>query len=168
MTEPIVCPTRRVERAWIDYNGHMNMAFYNLVFDQALDSVFDRLGIGAEYVRSRHASVFTAEIHVHYLDELTLDDPLRVTFQLLDWDEKRIHYYEEMHHAERGYLAATSEQIGLHVDMQTRRATPFPRDIEARLADLMAQHAALPVPERVGHVIGIPPEKSRRASKRSP
>src|SRR5262249_14504312 len=96
MAQLIVCPPRRVERAWIDYNGHMNMAFYNLVFDQALDSVFDQLGIGAEYVRSRHASVFTAEIHVHYLDELTLGDPLRLTFQLLDWDDKRLHYYEEM------------------------------------------------------------------------
>ena len=167
MAELIVCPARRVERAWIDYNGHMNMAFYNLVFDQALDSVFDRLGIGAEYVRSRHASVFTAEIHVHYLDELTLDDPLRVTFQLLDWDEKRIHYYEEMHHAEKGYLAATSEQIGLHVDMQTRRATPFPEDIQARLAELMALHAALPRPERVGHVMGIPPAKSKRGQARA-
>jgi len=162
MAELIVCPPRRVERAWIDYNGHMNMAYYNLVFDQALDTVFDTLGIGADYVRSREASVFTAEIHVHYLDELTLGDPLRITFQLLDWDDKRMHYFEEMYHAEKGYLAATSEQIGLHVDMQSRRATPFPRDIQSRLADLMTQHAALPCPERVGHVIGIPPEKSRR------
>lgn len=162
MTAPIVCPPRRVERAWIDYNGHMNMAYYNLVFDQALDSVFDTLGIGAEYVRTRGASVFTAEIHVHYLDELTLEDPLRLTFQLLDWDDKRIHYYEEMFHGEKGYLAATSEQIGIHVDMQSRRAVPFPDDVTARLGELMVLHKALPRPDRVGHVIGIPPEKSRR------
>ena len=162
MVEPIVCPVRRVERAWIDYNGHMNMAFYNLVFDQALDSVFDRLGIGADYVRSRHASLFTAEVHVHYLDELTLDDPIRVTFQLLDWDDKRLHYYEEMYHGETGNLAATSEQLALHVDMRTRRATPFPDDVMTRLEELMAQHIELPTPERVGHVMGIPPEKSRR------
>ena len=117
MATPYLCAPRRVERAWIDYNGHMNMAYYNLVFDQALDQVFDELGIGAAYVRDGGGSCFTVEIHVTYVQELKLDDPLRVTFQLLDWDEKRLHFFGEMHHAEYGYLAATSEQMSLHVDM---------------------------------------------------
>ena len=111
MTAPFVCPVRSVERAWIDYNGHMNMAYYNLVFDQALDCVFDELGIGAAYVQSGGGSCFTVEIHVSYVQELRLGDPMRVTFQLLDWDEKRLHFLGEMHHAGEGYLAATSEQL---------------------------------------------------------
>ncbi len=53
MATPYLCAPRRVEPAWIDYNGHMNMAYYNLVFDQALDEVFDELGIGAAYVQER-------------------------------------------------------------------------------------------------------------------
>lgn len=158
---PFVCRERPVESAWIDYNGHMNMAFYNLVFDQALDHVFDQLGIGAEYVRQRGGSVFTAEIHVHYLQELALGDPIRVNFQLLDWDEKRLHYYEEMYHAREGYLAAASEQLGLHVDMTSRKAGPFPVDVQARINELMHLHIDLPRSERVGHVMGIPAEKSR-------
>lgn len=156
MPAPIVCPPNAVQEAWIDYNGHMNMAFYNLVFDQCLDFVFDELGIGAEYVKTGGGSCFTREIHVNYLRELSLGDPLRVTFQLLDWDIKRLHFFEQMYHAEAGYLAATSEQLALHVDMQTRRTAPFPDEIRARLAALMESHRALGRPEQVGHVIGIP------------
>ena len=105
------CPERRVESAWIDYNGHMNMAYYHVLFDQALDHVFDDLGVGAAYVASGAGSCFTAEVHVAYLDELSEADPVRVSYQLLDWDEKRLHLFAEMHHATAGYLAATSEQL---------------------------------------------------------
>ncbi len=162
MSSAITCPPRSVEREWIDYNGHMNMAYYNLVFDQALDHVFDSLGIGADYVRERGGSCFTVEIHVHYIQELSLGDPIALTFQLLDWDEKRLHYYMEMHHGKEGYLAATSEQMALHVDMTSRKAGPYPADVATRIDALMVQHRNLIRPERVGHVMAIPPEKSRR------
>lgn len=150
----IECPVQTVEPAWIDYNGHMNMAYYNLVFDRALDYVYDQLGIGAEYVRAG-GSCFTAEIHVNYLQEVVLGDPLRVTFQLLDQDAKRLHFFEHMYHAGSGYLAATSEQLALHVDMTTRRSAPFPPPIQARIDALHRQHATLPRPEQAGRVIGI-------------
>jgi len=161
LTTAFICPRRVVEPAWIDYNGHMNMAYYNLVFDQALDAVFDHLGIGAEYVRTRGGSFFTVEIHVHYLDELALGDPISVGFQLLDWDDKRLHFFAEMHHGTEGFLAATSEQLLLHVDMASRKAAPFPADVASNVDALMRAHHDLPRSERVGHVIGIPPEKSR-------
>jgi acyl-CoA thioester hydrolase len=152
---PILCPDQTVETAWIDYNGHMNMAFYNLAFDRALDHVYDQLGIGAEYVRSGGGSCFTAEIHVNYLQELLEGDPIRVTFQLLDWDPKRLHFFEHMYHGSEGYLAATSEQLALHVDMANRRTAPFPAAVQTRLAALMTAHAALPRPPQVGRVMGI-------------
>jgi acyl-CoA thioester hydrolase len=152
---PITCPELRVDEAWIDYNGHMNMAFYNLVFDKAVDNVYDDLGIGLEYVRSGGGSCFTAEIHVNYLSELVLNDPIRVTFQLLDWDAKRLHFFEQMYHAETGELAATSEQMALHVDMSERRASPFPNTAQEKISALMAAHQDLEKPEQVGTVIGI-------------
>jgi acyl-CoA thioester hydrolase len=162
MATPYLCAPRRVERAWIDYNGHMNMAYYNVVFDQALDQVFDELGIGAAYVSGGGGSCFTVEIHVTYVQELKLDDPLRVTFQLLDWDEKRLHFYGEMYHADEGYLAATSEQMSLHVDMASRKAGPLPAQAQERIDALMRQHRGLAIPERVGHVMKIPAERSKR------
>jgi len=162
VTAPFLCIDRRVEAAWIDYNGHMNMAYYNLVFDQALDQVFDELGIGADYVRSGGGSCFVVEIHVSYVQEVKLDDPLRITFQLLDWDEKRLHLFGEMFHAGQGYLAATSEQLVLHVDMESRKAGPFPADVQTQVARMMGAHGRLPQPEKVGHVMGIPPARSKR------
>jgi acyl-CoA thioester hydrolase len=159
-TAPIECPAQTVEDGWIDYNGHMNMAFYNLAFDRAVDHVYDRLGIGADYVRLRGGSCFTREVHVNYLRELSAGDPIRVTFQLLDWDAKRLHFFEEMYHADQGYLAATSEQLALHVSMTSRSTHPFPQDIQAHLEELMSAHSQLQTPARVGRVMGI-----RRSSR---
>lgn len=152
---PVQCPLRKVERAWVDLNGHMNMAYYHLLFDESLDSLFTALGIGWDYTQRGEGSSFTAEVHVCYLDELLEGDPVRVTYQLLDWDEKRIHVFGEMYHAEKGYLAATSEQMCVHVDMKTRRVSPFPAAQQSRIAALMEAHRALPRPPQVGRVIGI-------------
>ncbi len=152
---PILCPIQRVEPSWIDYNGHMNMAFYNLAFDRGVDHVYDLLGIGADYARSGEGSCFTLEIHVNYLQELVLDDPIGIHFRLLDCDAKRLHFFEEMYHAEKGYLAATSEQLALHVDMKTRRAAPLPETVQASLATMLSIHGTLPKPPQVGRVIGI-------------
>jgi acyl-CoA thioester hydrolase len=151
----IVCPLQRVEPGWIDYNRHMNMAYYHLAFDRALDHVYEQLGIGLTYTASGAGSCFTLEVHATYLQELVLDDPLVVHFQLLDRDPKRLHFFEYMYHAEQGYLAATSEQIALHVDMKTRRAAEFPEEAMRRIDDLWTRQAALPRPAQAGNVIGI-------------
>ena len=84
---PFVSSGMKVEPAWIDYNGHLNMAYYNVLFDRAVDEVFELLGCGADYVK-KGFSTFTAEVHVRYLRELKEGDPVRVTFQLLDYDCK--------------------------------------------------------------------------------
>jgi len=153
---PLVCPERRVDRAWIDYNGHMNMAYYNVAFDHALDHAYDVLGIGEGYLEATGHSHFSLEAHVTYLREVRAGDPLTITWQLLDWDYKRLHFFERMYHAREGYLAATSEQISIHVDMASRRSAPFPADVQAKLEHVQAAHAALPTPSEVGHAIGIP------------
>ena len=156
---PITCPIQRVEKTWIDYNGHMNMAYYNLAFDRGVDHAYDLLGIGADYARSGAGSCFVLEAHVTYLQELVLDDPIEIRFRLLDWDVKRLHYFEEMYHAEQGYLAATSEQLAMHVHMQTRRSAPFPEAAQAEIAALFEAHQDLSRPGQIGRVMGIPSKK---------
>jgi acyl-CoA thioester hydrolase len=140
---------------WIDYNGHMNVAFYNLAFDKAVDEFFDLIGIGVDYVERTDCSAFILESHVHYLQEVVAGDPLRFTLRLLDLDRKRVHYFLEMFHDTDGYLAATSEQILIHLDLSTRRTTVFPEDAVRKLSELMEIHDQAEVPELVGHVIGI-------------
>jgi acyl-CoA thioester hydrolase len=152
---PLECPIRKVEAAWVDLNGHMNMAYYHLLFDESLDVAFTEFGIGWEYTKQGEGSCFTAEVHVCYLNEMTEGAPVRVTYQLLDWDAKRIHLFGHMYHAETGELAATSEQMCIHVDMKSRRAAPFPEDAQSKIAALMKTHETLPRPEQAGRVMEI-------------
>ena len=155
LTAPIVCPTMQVDDAWIDYNGHMNMAYYLLIFDRCLDFVYDQLNIGEAYVKTSGGSCFSREIQVNYLQELVVGDPVRVTFQLMDYDEKRLHFFQHMYHDQDDYLAATSEQLALHVDANLRRTTPLPVTVKEQLNELMQKHKTLPTPEQAGSHIGI-------------
>ena len=153
---PFVSSVMRVEPAWIDYNGHLNMAYYNVLFDRAVDEVYELLGLGLDYLKNRRHSTFTAEVHIRYLRELKEGDPVRVSFQLLDYDEKRLHYFEELHHAEEGWLSATSENMALNVAMDAKKTAPFPADVMAHLARMKAAHATLPVPQGAGRRIAMP------------
>src|SRR6202795_2162306 len=153
---PFVSSLMKVEPAWIDYNGHLNMAYYNVLFDRAVDEVFELLGCGAEYVRKRQLSFFTAEVHVRYLRELRAGDPVRVTFQLLDFDLKRMHCFEQLFHAEEGWVSATSENMSLHVDMAAKKTAPFPTEVTRRLIQMKAAHGQLPRPEAAGRSVAMP------------
>jgi acyl-CoA thioester hydrolase len=152
---PFVSSVMRVDPEWIDYNGHLNMAYYNVLFDRAVDETYELIGVGSEYVASRRQSIFTAEVHVRYLRELHAGDQVRVTFQLIDYDAKRLHYFEQLFHAAGGWVSATSENLSLHVDMASRKTAAFPQEVTARLAEMKASHALLPVPEAAGRRIGM-------------
>ncbi len=152
---PYVSSAMRVDPQWIDYNGHLNMAFYNVLFDRAVDELFALVGLGPDYLRQENASCFVAEVHVRYLRELMANDPVRVTAQLVDFDDKRLHYFLELRHAEEGWLSATTENLSLHVDMGSKKVTPFPAEILTNLALLKAAHAGLNRPAALGRVIGI-------------
>jgi acyl-CoA thioester hydrolase len=152
---PFVSSVMTVEPAWIDYNGHLNMAYYNVLFDRAVDEVFEVLGCGAEYVKQGF-STFTAEVHVRYLRELHANDPVRVTFQLLDYDSKRMHYFEQLFHAAEGWVSATSENMSLHVDMAAKKTAPFSVEVTRRLIQMKASHSQLPRPEAAGRSVAMP------------
>jgi acyl-CoA thioester hydrolase len=146
----------QIEPQWIDYNGHLNMAYYNVMFDRAIDEMWLHLGIGPAYMKERHCSTFTAECHVRYLREIHLGDPVQISVYLLDTDEKRLHTFEELRHAAEGWLSATSENMTMHIDMAARKTAPFPPDIRARIAAIAQSHASLPRPEGVGRRVAMP------------
>ena len=153
---PFVSSIMTVEPAWIDYNGHLNMAYYNVLFDRAVDEAYELVGIGLDYLKRHKHSTFTAEVHVRYLRELKEGDPVRVTFQLLAYDAKRIHYFEQLFHASEGWISATSENMTLHVDMTTKKVAPFPDSVMRSLAAMKAAHERLPRPENAGRRIAMP------------
>lgn len=152
---PLDCGRATVLPDWIDYNGHMNVGYYVLAIDQALDRCFDRFDCGKSYVEATNHSFFVLETHVRYLREVTAGAPLAFTFQLLAHDEKRLHYFIEMRHAEEGFLSATSEQIALHVDLGRRRAAPMPARIRTLFDEMAALHAPLPAPEGLAGAMGL-------------
>lgn len=159
-SEPFQCSVMRIEPQWIDYNGHLNMAYYNVLFDRATDEFWLKLGIGPDYVKTRNGSTFTAECHLRYLREIHLDDPVRVSVLLIAADEKRLHTFEELRHATEGWLSATSENMTVHVDMATRKVAPFPPDIGARIQTVVDAHNLIARPEGIGRQIAMP-SKSR-------
>lgn len=156
MTEPSPHRSSRltVQSDWIDYNGHLNMAFYNVLFDRGADELFTVFGFGPERAKATGFSTFSAEFHVCYLRELHEGDGVYVTSQLLDFDEKRFHFYQELYH-EDGWLSATGEGLGLHVDLAGPRVAPMPQDALDAMRELHNAHAKLPWPERAGRRIGI-------------
>ena len=152
---PFVSSVMRVEQGWIDYNGHLNMAYYNVLFDRCVDEAYELLGIGADYLKTGR-SFFTAEVHLRYLRELHAGDPVRVTFQLLDFDKKRIHTFQQLFHAEEGWVSATSENMSLHVDMTSKKTAPLSDAAVRCLGQMKASHARLPRPEAAGRRIAMP------------
>ena len=155
-TAPLLSSPIAIDPAWIDYNGHLNMAYYNVIFDRALDEVLLPTGLGPDYIRETGCTYMAVEAHICYLREVFRTDTVRVSIRVLDLDAKRMHLYCEMQHATEGWLAATSEWMFLHVDTDERRTAPWPPEIFDRLQAIHQAGAHLENPERVGRRIGIP------------
>jgi len=153
---PFVSSVMIVEPQWIDYNGHLNVAYYNVLFDRAIDELYELLGLGPDYLKTHAFSTMVAESHVRYLRELKEADPVRVSVQVLDYDAKRIHTFEELRHAHEGWLAATCENMTLSVDMTAKKVAPFTKAVRDNLAKLQAAHDKLPRPEAAGRSVSMP------------
>ena len=162
---PLEAPVRKVLPEWIDYNGHMNVAFYSLAFDQSLDVILEEvLGIGPGYVRERRHGPYVVQNHIHYLLELLEGEEFQVHFRMLDADAKRIHVFLEMFRTRDGALVATSEQLIVNVDLARRRSAPFPVDRAERIREVRNAQAAMPQPEQAGATLEIRRRPTPKAS----
>lgn len=160
MTEPdeipeIASDVIEIEDGWVDYNGHLNQAYYGVIFDRAIDSALSPVGLGPEYIAQRNCSYMTVESHTCFVREVLRTDKVRVVTRILEVDDKRLHSYSELRHAHEGWLAATVECMFLHIDMAVRRTAPWPPDLRAALDALEARTGDEPWPERAGRRIGI-------------
>ena len=156
MTEPapFLSSFQTVEADWIDYNEHMNMGYYTVLFDRAADEAYAEIGFGPDYRAASGCTTYTAEFHVRYLRELKLGDRVQGAFRILDHDEKRFHSFQELIR-EDGTVVATGEGIALHVDQSGPKVVPMPEAVLARLRTVAKAHAALPRPEAAGRGIGL-------------
>ncbi len=140
---------------WIDVNNHMNVAYYVLAFDTAVDTLWESFGITENHINVSQSSTFAVESHVTWQRELTLDEPYVITSYLLAYDTKRIHQFMRMYHAEKHYLAATAEWMNLHVDLSVRRVAPWPDAIRERIAAFAGQQKTSDWPAEAGRQMSI-------------
>ena len=157
MSQYIVEYTDSVRPEWIDSNGHMNLAYYVVVFDLGTDRLYDMLGIGNAYREATGYSCFTAETHTLYEREVKVGEPLRVATTLVGVDSKRLRYFHEMFHGVEGHRVAAQELLALHIDMRVRRVAPFPPDRLAAIEAALQARGDWPLPPGLGRRIALPP-----------
>lgn len=131
---------------WIDYNGHLRDAYYALIVSQASDALMDRVGLDAVYRARTACTLYTVEMHLHFLHEVKGTDTVSVELRLAGADRKRIHAAFELARVGQPGLAAVAEVMMLHVLQQGGevRTVPFPAEVSAALSELQATSGALP------------------------
>lgn len=158
----ILAPHREtVKSEWVDYNGHLNEAYYLLIFSHASDDFMDHIGMHANFRESSGYTLYTLETHLRYLREIHVGEPLSVNLRLVDYDAKRVHLFQDMHHETSGDLLATAEILMLCVKQDDGPgAATFPPDMSAKLEALHAEQLNVPPPKGMGKSVGIKRKKS--------
>ena len=141
---------------WIGANGHMNLAYYIVLFDYATDLLFDAIGIGSRYKDTTNHGTFVVETHNLYERELLVGERVRVATQILWTDSKRLHLAHEMFSLANKERAATQELMYLHINLAARRVVPWLPEVRERVAAAAAAHARLATPDWAGRHIAMP------------
>jgi len=145
----------RVKPEWVDYNGHFNMGYFLVAFDQASDAVFDTAGFTPDLRAATGRTIFALETHVLYRREVKPDEAFRVTAQILGVDRKRLHLWQTMIAEGETAPAAHNETMFLCVDHSNPAAAPWPDPVHEGLSAMAAAPAHLPIPPEAGRRISM-------------
>ena len=121
----MILKTEKVIKEWTDYNGHMNLSYYILIFDNAAEVMLTKFKMGGDSAQNDKKSTFAVETHTTYDQEVKLGEEVEVHLTYLGHDKKRIHYRVSMFHKEKKYLAATTEVLSLYIDLNQRKVAEF-------------------------------------------
>lgn len=141
-----------VKPEWIDYNGHMNEAYYVLAFSSAIDLFMDTIGIDQDFRAAHQVSIYTLENMIRYLKEVHLSDHIRIELQVLEHDSKKIRVFSTMYQGVTDTQVATMESLLLHMDMTQHKASAFLPATKEKLDQLAKLHEKLPTPLYSGRV----------------
>jgi acyl-CoA thioester hydrolase len=152
----------RVLPEWIDYNGHLRDAYYCLIVSLATDALMDQVGLDAAYRTRTGCTLYTLEMHLHYLHEILESDTVAVSVRVEGADSKRIHATFEMRRTADPAVAASAEVMLLHVQQSRDKvaAARFPPEVSAALAELQAASSALPTEGPGSRRMGLRPPSS--------
>ena len=121
----LLLTTTKIINNWNDYNGHMNLAFYILVFDKGAEEILSKFKMGEQSAKTTKKSTMIVESHITYNQELQLNDEVDINCVYFDHDKKRLQYKMEMIHKEKKFLASTIEILALYVDLNERKVAEF-------------------------------------------
>ena len=123
---PILLSSQKIIKEWIDYNDHMNVSYYLLIFDKfGADVLNDNFKMGEYSAKTTGKSTMIVESNITYNQELKVNDEVEVNLVYFNHDKKRLQYKMEMIHKKEKYLASTIEVLSLYVDLNTRKVCEF-------------------------------------------
>ena len=120
--------TSKIDNEWTDYNNHMNLSFYILVFDKAAEKILSKFNMGEEAAIKTKRSTMVVETHTTYNNEVKEDDDVDVYLSYCDHDKKRLHYKLEMYEKSKNVLSATTEVLALYINLDLRKVAEFEKE----------------------------------------
>ena len=153
---PIILPEQEVLNEWLDYNGHMNVAYYTLAFDKSLDIFLeDLLGIGESHAYENNQGPFVVQAHYHYLNEMRLNEKFHVRLFVVDCDKNKMHLCMEIYSLFQEKVIAVVEQVLINVNLKLRKSEPYPPWAFEKLIKLKNTHKNASLPSAFGKSIGL-------------
>ena len=120
--------SQKITNDWVDYNGHMNMAYYVLIFDQAWEVALEKFKMGESAAKSQQRSTMVVETNTKYINEVKENEEVDINLIYFDHDKKRLHLKMEMNEKKTNKLSASMEWISLYIDLGKRKVTEFELD----------------------------------------
>ena len=117
--------SRNIIKDWTDYNEHMNMAYYVLIFDIAWEVILEKFKMGEHSAKTTKKSTMVVETHTTYNNEVKQGDEVDIVLTFFDHDKKRLHFKLEMYEKEKQTLSATIEMLSLYIDLNQRKVAEF-------------------------------------------
>ena len=114
-----------IKKEWTDYNNHMNMAYYVLVFDQVWENMLAKFKMGENSAKTKNMSTMVVETYTTYNNEVKEGDEVEINLTFFDHDKKRLHFKMEMIEKSSQKLSATLEMLSLYIDLNKRKVAEF-------------------------------------------
>ena len=121
----LLLKTTKIINEWTDYNGHMNLAFYILVFDKGAEKILSKFKMGEQSAKTTKKSTMAVESHTTYNNEVKENEEVDVHLSYFDHDKKRLHYKLEMYEKSKNILSASTEVLSLYIDLNIRKVSEF-------------------------------------------
>ena len=121
----LLLSTTKIINDWTDYNGHMNLAFYILVFDKGAENILSKFQMGEQSAKTTRKSTMAVESHTTYNNEVKENEEVDVYLSYFDHDKIRLHYKLEMYEKSKNILSATTEVLSLYIDLNHRKVAEF-------------------------------------------